>query len=111
MISAGELNKPVKLRTMAPSRDAAAGPIVTTVVSTQTYWAGIRPASGREFERLGVQVAEVTHAIRMRYFAATVALKPKDSILFGTRVFEIVSKLNPEEANVYFDLLCKEVVN
>lgn len=109
-VNAGELDKRVKLRTMTPSRDAAGGPVVTPVLSESKYWAGIKPASGREFERLGLQVSEVTHMIRMRYMAVTVALKPKDAIVWKSRVFEIVSKINPEERNVCFDFLCKEVV-
>lgn len=110
-IESGQLNKPVKLRTQASSRDAAGGPVVTPTIGSRYHWAAIKPMNGREFERLGVQVAEVTHVIRMRHFGETAAMKPKDSILFESRVFEIVSIVNPDEARVAIDFLCREVVN
>lgn len=110
-INAGELDKRVQLRTMTQSLDANRGVKMTPTVSTKKYWAGIKPTAGREVASADrLMSGEITHMIRMRYMVATVALKPKDAIVYGSRVFEIVSKINPEERNVCFDFLCKEVV-
>lgn len=111
-IAAGRRNKPVNLRIATVTTDANGGVVKSaTVDSEEIYWAEINPLTGREFEDANRLKADVTHVIRMLYSPATAALKPKDAIVYNNRVFEIVSKLNPEEKNVLWELMCKEVVS
>lgn len=106
-INAGELNQRVKLRTRTPGKDSTGAPIVSNADS-QTYAANIATTSGREFENAGVTVGEATHVVTMRAFTATKAMTNKDSIVFGTRVFEILTIQNVGEENVVLAFVCKE---
>lgn len=74
-----------------------------------TFQAGvpcsIDPISGREYFSQQQVQGEVTHRIRLRYLAGvTSALR----VLYGTRVFDIVSVLNWEERNIELHLMCVE---
>ena len=71
-----------------------------------TAWAQITPVSGREYL---TQMLEntVSHKIYCRYRAG---LSPKMRILFGKRIFRIISILNWEERNVGLTIMCEELV-
>lgn len=79
-------------------------------------WAQIQPLRGREyFESQQVQSA-VSHRIRMRYRTLSDGslITPKERIKWvhpktgDDRYFEINSIINPDERNVYLDLMCTE---
>lgn len=110
-IDAGDLDRLVNLRTRTSGKDAAGGATTTDSDSASKYSASIKPMTGREYERTGLTAAEVTHSVRMRHFTETAALTPKDAILFGTRVFDIVTIRNIEERGVYLEFVCKELVS
>jgi len=48
---------------------------------------------------------QVTHKIRIRYRSG---ITSKDRIIFGSRIFKIVSLINFEERNKTLDMLCIE---
>jgi len=72
-----------------------------------TVWAAIWPLRGAE--RLQAQQLEmsITNRIRMRYRRG---LKPSWRIVFGNKTYNIQSIINPNERNIYLDLMCEEVV-
>ena len=74
----------------------------------ETVWASIEPTSGNEVDIGEGQAGIVTHRIFMRY---TANATPKKRLLFGSRVFGIVSVLNHEERNEFLELRCKEESN
>jgi SPP1 family predicted phage head-tail adaptor len=49
--------------------------------------------------------SEISHKIRIRYLAS---VTPKLRIKFGTRYFDIVSVINPDERNEYLEMMCRE---
>ena len=71
-----------------------------------TMWASIDPISGREYFAMQAVQSEVTHKITIRYCSL---VKPNMQVLFGTRVFQIVSVLNLEERNIEMQIMCYEV--
>lgn len=68
---------------------------------------GIYPISGKEILTEEVRKGEITHKILMRY---TKNVDSSMRILFGNRIFEIVSPpINFQEMNLEMQLLCREI--
>ncbi len=103
----GPLNKRVAIRSASSTRNDYGEPIPSWSTDA-TVWASVEPLSGRERVGAQQQHAETTHRIRMRYQPGTTVTTVK-RILFGTRVFEIISVINKKEKNLMLELLCKEV--
>jgi SPP1 family predicted phage head-tail adaptor len=78
-----------------------------------TRWGKIEPLSGRELWQAQQVQADVTHRIRLRYFAG---LHPKHRFakaepkLGTTRIFSILGTPNPDERKREQLCLCKEQV-
>jgi len=72
-----------------------------------TVWAAIEPLRGREYLAAQQEGAEVTGRITMRYIAG---VKQTMRIKHGSRIYEIVSPINPEERNAELQLMVKEVL-
>lgn len=70
--------------------------------------ASIEPISGREYFAAQSTQAEVTHRITMRYLAG---ITPKMRIVYGTRIFEILSVINVQERNRELQLMCRESID
>lgn len=68
-------------------------------------WSLVEPISGRQFLSRSGEAYEVTHRITLRY---RTGITPKNRILFGSRVFQIVFVENPQESNIELKILCKE---
>lgn len=81
-------------------------------VSGQTWnlfcyaWASIEPLSGREYFAAAQTQSEVSHKITIRYRSG---IKQYYRILWNDRIFDILSILNTNEANVELVLYCSEV--
>jgi len=72
-----------------------------------TTWASIEPMSGKELVNAQQVVANITHKIIIRFRSG---IAPQQRILFGSRIFNIESVINPEERNRELQLLCTEAV-
>jgi len=70
-------------------------------------WASVEPLKGAEYYAAQQVNAEVTGKVVMRYLSGVV---PKMRVVFGTRTFEILSVINPDERNRELQLLVKEPV-
>lgn len=105
-IRAGDLRHRVTLRRLPDPQSADTfGQLESTPVAVGTYWAAIRPASGREIE-IGKQMqSEVDHVVTMRYVGP---IGPTDDLTFGTRVFAIVQALLVDEVRNQYTLYCRE---
>lgn len=71
-----------------------------------TIWAFIEPLSGRELLHAQQISEEIDSRITIRYNSSVIS---EHRILFGTRIFEIKTIINPEERNEYQQLYCKEI--
>jgi SPP1 family predicted phage head-tail adaptor len=71
-----------------------------------TLWAAIEPLSGRELLQAQQIQADITHRVRFRYVSGVTA---KMRVLYGSRIFNILSIINPEERNREITLACKEL--
>jgi SPP1 family predicted phage head-tail adaptor len=69
--------------------------------------AAIRQLNGREQSESQQMKATATHEVKLRYYPG---LTPQHRLIWGARIFNIVSVDNVEEANVNHALRCREVI-
>lgn len=102
----GKLRHRVKIQAYTAGRDSFGGeePVWTDVA---TVWASVTPVSGKEYFASAQVNAEISTKITMRYISG---ITPKMRVVFGNRVFEIISVLNFEERGIELNLMCKESV-
>jgi len=91
-----------------PQSQDSYGAVIKNWSDYATVWASIEPARGREFWESQQINAEVTAKITIRYLAG---ITPKMRVKYGSRIFEIISVINPEERNRELQLMVKESIN
>jgi len=101
---AGELRHRITLQTPVEAADGMGG-VTTTWIIFKTVWAAIWPLRGAEYITAQQVQSELTHKVRIRYLAN---LTPKHRIRWGDRYFDIQSIINPDERNIYFEMMCRE---
>jgi len=104
---AGTLRQKVLIQQNTPSRDSY-GAEVEAWTDYAEVWASIEPARGREFWESQQVNAEVTGKIRIRYLEE---VTPKMRVKHGSRIFEIIAVINPEERNRELQLMVKERID
>lgn len=103
-MEAGKLRNKFTLQTSTESRDVVGG-VTQTWANTATVWGSIKQTQGVETndsERI-TQVA--THEVKIRYYSS---LTPTHRLLFGSRIFSIISINDLNERNRTMVLMCKE---
>lgn len=100
------LNRRVTIQSRTISQDAEGVP-TETWANLATVWAAVEPISGREYFQAATVQSEVTARIRIRYRSGIVS---NMRVLYGSRVFEIVSVIDYQEEHRELQLMCKEVV-
>ena len=87
------------------------GGVTTTWSTLITIWGAIWPLRGQEYMSAMQTTSEVTHKIRIRQLPTNKRsdFSSKCRILFGSRYFEIESIINPDERDIYLELMCKEI--
>ncbi len=104
-LKCGQLRHRVDLRQKTENRDSS-GQANAEYSTYATVWAKITPVSGRETEHADQISAETSHKVLIRYNSKV----GKDQrVIFGTRILEIESVINPNERNEKLLLFCKEV--
>lgn len=102
----GKLRHRIRIQEYVAGRDIF-GAEEPAWMDVATVWASVTPVSGKEYFASAQTNAEVSTKITMRYRSG---ITPKMRIVFGTRIFEIISVLNFEERGVELNLMCKESV-
>jgi len=72
-----------------------------------TVWAAVADLSGKEYFQAASMQSEVTTRIKIRYRKE---ITPSMRVLYGDRVFNILSVIDKDERHRVIELLCKEVV-
>jgi SPP1 family predicted phage head-tail adaptor len=105
---AGQLRHRLDLQTKVPTRGSFGEEILTWKTQV-TVWGSVESLSGREYLQAQANQlqSEVTHQIRLRYYKG---LRPDWRIKFGSRIFDILSGLNPDERNKELLLMAREFV-
>jgi SPP1 family predicted phage head-tail adaptor len=102
----GQLRHRVELHSPAVTRDAYGQP-KETFTKYADAWAKVEPLSMKEQVQNEQVMGERTHRITIRF---NEDVDRKDRVVFGSRTFEIVSIVNPDERNRVLELISKEVV-
>ena len=106
-LDAGILNKRITIQATTETPDGRGG-FTEAWSDIGTCWADIRPLFAKQiFEYRSLNV-HATHQIKVR---ASVDVDEDNRILYGTRIFEILTIENEAEAEVVKWLVCKEVRN
>nr|DAH06876.1 MAG TPA: head tail joining protein [Caudoviricetes sp.] len=74
-------------------------------VKEYAVWASVAPTTGREYEEAQKIREETTYKVVTRYYSdITTDMK----ILYGLRIFDIISVLNTDERDVELQIVAKE---
>jgi len=106
-VNVGMMRKRVTLQNVSAVRDSNYGGVTTSAAAAATVWASIDPISARERLRLGENVAEATHVVKVRY---TTNVAQTSRVVYGSRTFEVLSLIDVEERGKVIHLICKELV-
>ena len=104
MIDAGQLNKRITFQTPA----VAAGEGVTTWVDSFTIWGAIKPLVGSRRYAAKQLNSEISGQIVIRYRND---IDPAMRIKYGTRYFQILAVINPNEENESLEIEYKELLD
>lgn len=105
-MNAGRLRHQVTIQQQTQTATAYGG-YSETWTDVATVWAHIKPLYGRERWHGDQVESDVTHQITIRY-RSDVTVSPQMRVLYGSRVFKIISVINPEERNELLVLECVE---
>jgi len=101
----GDLIHKIVIKTVTDTSDGRGAGGTETETTFATVWASIWQLSGAEFIQNDKNTLDVTHRLKFDYLSGFTFSKV---IYFGTRKFEVKRPFNPDERNVYHDILAKE---
>lgn len=109
-MKAGRLRHWVVLETKTKTRNTLGEETVAWTTNIGT-WADVKPLRGSNyFASMQLQSA-ITHSVTMRYqtLANSTEIRPGYTrVKLGDRPLAIQSVINPEERNIYLELMCIE---
>ena len=109
MIDAGKLRHRVLLQSCTGAVDDYGDPLYSDDdqwTTEATVWAAIDPVSGKEFYAAEQARSSVSHKIRLRYRQGVSAAW---RVLYGSRVFRILSVIDWEERHESLLLMAQEI--
>jgi SPP1 family predicted phage head-tail adaptor len=110
MMQPGRLNKRVVIQQLvsgSPSKDSFGEPLQTWENFAEELWAAVEPVQGREFWAQQQVQSEVTVRVRIRYLSGVIA---DMRVVYGARILDIVSVIDPKERHEEMQLMCSEGV-
>lgn len=106
-MAAGDLNKRIEWQYQTKTPDGMGGFQIIWVTAC-TVWCFISPVSANEIIAANAVSMVISHMIRIRYRSV---FKSSWRGKFGSRYFSIVGVTNPNEANEFLDVMCKEAAS
>jgi len=106
---AGKIRHRIYLQSKVVTRDSFGSEVITWLSENpRPIFAGIEPLNVREVFLAQQMKSEVTHKVTIRYYSG---VQTDWRVLWGSRQFNIVSIINPEERNREMVLLCTEWIS
>ena len=105
----GALRHQVQLQSRATTQESTYGSQSTTWTTYATVYAAIEPLNGRELMAAQAVQSEITHQITIRWNPGF-TVKAADRILFGVRIFDVISATNLNERNYEVEIRATEGV-
>lgn len=100
----GELKQRIELQ--IPTRSQSSGEWLDTFTTQATIWGAIEPLSGNRLFLAQQANSQIQGVCRIRYREG---VTPRMRLKFGTRIFQIVSIINRDEANQELQLWYREI--
>jgi len=109
MITPGILNKRITIQRLVAGSPAvnSFGEPQNTWTDLAEVWGSVEPVQGREFWAQQQVQAEITIRVRIRYLSTVTAGM---RVLYGSRILDIGSVIDPKEKHVEMQLMCSEGV-
>lgn len=104
----GNLRHRITIQKKSATRDSYGAETISWTTYL-TVWAAIEPLRGREYMEARQVQADVDTRIRMRA-QSVYTIKPGMQVLFGARIFDIISVIEVEERNREVQLMCREQI-
>lgn len=104
---AGLLHEQVIIQKKSVTRDAYGAEVITWT-TLATVRASLEPLRGREYMEARQVQADVDYRIRIRYLNT---VRPTMRVLWGTRVFDVISVIHVGERRVETQLMSREQIN
>jgi len=102
-----DLKHRITIQAKTETADGLGGFTTSWTTFAGPLWAAVWPTSAKEIIQNQQLSGQVSHRVRIRYVAGVTS---DMRILFGSRIFNILSEINPEERCEMLDLVCMEVV-
>ena len=106
-MKAGELKQRITIQIPQRSKNAF-GEWIDTFADWVTVWAALEPLTGGRYLQSKQLTAEVTGVVRIRY---RTGLLPTMRLLYGMRIFNIVSIVQPKEAKRELHIYYREALD
>lgn len=106
---AARLKNKVIIQAYTDTIDAAGGP-TGTWSNFITRWAAVVPLNGSEYFAAQQLAVDVNVRIRLRFDTLAATISPKHRVLWGSRTFDIMTVINPQERNKEIVLMCQEAL-
>lgn len=108
-LTPGNLRQRISIQTPG-STQSGYGDESGSFATNFSCWASIEPFQGREYFANQQVQGLGSHRIKMWYRKLTTGadINTKCRILFGTRTFNIQSIINPQERNIYLEIIAVE---
>lgn len=104
-MEAGKLRHKVTLQSLTTGQDSAGAATESWSNFATSIWASVEPLSGREYFQAQQVASETSIRVRIRYRAGIV---PTMRVVYGSRKFEILAIIDPEERHREIQLMCSE---
>lgn len=104
-IKIGEMRQRITFQSPRKVADGHGGWNVSGWDDFATVWAQIEPISGREYFHAAQIKAEITHRVKIRYWAD---LNEEMRIKFGDRYLKIEAIRDLKELHKFMEILCRE---
>ena len=104
---AARLRDKVIIQAYTDTIDAAGGPTITWATFITRY-ASIVPLNGNEYFTAQQLNVDISVRIRLRYDTLAATITSKHRVLWGSRIYDILTVINRQERNKEIILMCQE---
>lgn len=103
---AGQLRERVTIQQKSVARDAYGAEVITWL-ELDTVWGSVEPLTGAEFHEQTAERSTINTRIRIRH---RTDVEPEMRAVWGSRVYDIHSVINPHSDRREVVLMCLETV-
>ena len=106
-VRSGDLRHVINIQSqVSTGPDSMGSPSITWTNQITGTRAEIRPLRGDQFFAAQQMASIVDTKVRIRYRSG---IKPNWRVVWGSRVFLIVTIIDPEMRKIFLDLMCREI--